>query len=431
MSQDTTRRIAVVGLGYVGLPIAVAFGKLVPVVGFDIDEEKVGELRRGIDRTGEVSAADLRAAQVQYTCQPADLKTADFIIVAVPTPINETLQPDLTALRRASELIGANLSPGTIVVFESTVYPGATEEICQPLLEQYSGLKCGVDFKLGYSPERINPGDKEHTLERVVKVVSAQDTETLEIVVSTYAMVVKAGIHRAPSIRVAEAAKVIENTQRDLNIALMNELALIFNRLNIDTRAVLDAAGTKWNFLKFTPGLVGGHCIGVDPYYLTSKAESVGYHPQVILAGRRINNGMGKFVAEQTVKLLSRLDRPIKNLRVAVLGLTFKENVPDLRNSRVPDIVHELRDYGLQVIVHDPLAHPEEAMAEYDIPLVPWDEVKNVDGIVLAVAHQAYIAMGIQDLMKPLNDVGSGVVIDVKGILSPRSLPATTKYWRL
>ena len=351
--------------------------------------------------------------------------------MAVPTPINESLQPDLTALRRASELIGTNLSPGTIVVFESTVYPGATEEICQPLLEQSSGLKCGVDFKLGYSPERINPGDKEHTLERVVKVVSAQDAETLEIVVSTYALVVKAGIHRAPSIRVAEAAKVIENTQRDLNIALMNELALIFNRLNIDTRAVLEAAGTKWNFLKFTPGLVGGHCIGVDPYYLTSKAESVGYHPQVILAGRRINNGMGKFVAEQTVKLLSRLDRPIKNLRVAVLGLTFKENVPDLRNSRVPDIVHELRDYGLQVIVHDPLAHPEEAMAEYNIPLVPWEQVKKVDGIVLAVAHQAYIAMGIHELMKPLNDLGSGVVVDVKGILSPRSLPATMKYWRL
>lgn len=431
MGKDTRRRIAVVGLGYVGLPIAVAFGKLVPVVGFDIDEEKVGELRRGIDRTGEVSAADLQAAQAQYTCKPADLKTADFIIVAVPTPINEALQPDLTALRRASELIGANLSPGTIVVFESTVYPGATEEICQPLLERSSGLKCGVDFKLGYSPERINPGDKEHTLERVVKVVSAQDADTLEIVASTYALVVKAGIHRAPSIRVAEAAKVIENTQRDLNIALMNELALIFNRLNIDTRAVLEAAGTKWNFLKFTPGLVGGHCIGVDPYYLTSKAESVGYHPQVILAGRRINNGMGKFVAEQTVKLLSRLDRPIKDLRVAVLGLTFKENVPDLRNSRVPDIIHELRDYGLQVIVHDPLAHPEEAMAEYDIPLVPWDQVKKVDGIVLAVAHQAYIAMGIHELVKPLNDVGRGVVIDVKGILAPRSLPATTKYWRL
>lgn len=431
MGKDKARRIAVVGLGYVGLPIAVAFGKLGPVVGFDIHEEKIGELRRGIDRTGEVSSADLQAAQIQYTCKPADLKAADFIIVAVPTPINEALQPDLTSLRRASELIGANLSPSTIVVFESTVYPGATEEVCQPLLERYSGLKCGVDFKLGYSPERINPGDKEHTLERVVKVVAAQDAETLEIVASTYALVVKAGIHRAPSIRVAEAAKVIENTQRDLNIALMNELALIFHRLNIDTKAVLEAAGTKWNFLKFTPGLVGGHCIGVDPYYLTTKAESVGYHPQVILAGRRINNGMGKFVAEQTVKLLSRLDRPIKDLRVAVLGLTFKENVPDLRNSRVPDIIHELRDYGLEVIVHDPLAHPEEALAEYDIPLVPWDQVRKVDGIVVAVPHQAYLAMGTQELVKPLNDVGSGVVVDVKGILAPKSLPATTKYWRL
>ncbi len=431
MGKDTPRCIGVVGLGYVGLPIAVAFGKVRPVVGFDINEEKVEELRRGIDRTGEVSSADLQAAQIQYTCKPADLKAADFIIVAVPTPINEALQPDLTALRRASELIGANLSPGTIVVFESTVYPGATEEVCQPLLERSSGLKCGVDFKLGYSPERINPGDKEHTLERVVKVVAAQDAKTLELVASTYALVVKAGIHQAPSIRVAEAAKVIENTQRDLNIALMNELALIFNRLNIDTRAVLEAAGTKWNFLKFTPGLVGGHCIGVDPYYLTTKAESVGYHPQVILAGRRINNGMGKFVAEQTVKLLSRLEHPIKDLRVAVLGITFKENVPDLRNSRVPDIIHELQDYGLQVIVHDPLALPEEALAEYDIPLVPWDQVRKVDGIVVAVPHQAYLAMGTQELVKPLNDVGRGVVVDVKGILSPKSLPPTTKYWRL
>jgi len=431
MGKDAPRCIGVVGLGYVGLPIAVAFGKVRPVVGFDINEEKVGELRRGIDRTGEVSSADLQAAQVQYTCKPADLKAADFIIVGVPTPINEALQPDLTALRRASELIGTNLSPGTIVVFESTVYPGATEEVCQPLLERYSGLKCGVDFRLGYSPERINPGDKEHTLERVVKVVAAQDAKTLELVASTYALVVKAGIHQAPSIRVAEAAKVIENTQRDLNIALMNELALIFNRLNIDTRAVLEAAGTKWNFLKFTPGLVGGHCIGVDPYYLTTKAESVGYHPQVILAGRRINNGMGKFVAEQTVKLLSRLEHPIKDLRVAVLGITFKENVPDLRNSRVPDIIHELQDYGLQVIVHDPLALPEEALAEYDIPLVPWDQVRKVDGIVVAVPHQAYLAMGTQELVKPLNDVGRGVVVDVKGILSPKSLPPTTKYWRL
>ena len=431
MGKGTPRRIGVVGLGYVGLPIAVAFGKVRPVVGFDINEEKVGELRRGIDRTGEVSSADLQAAQVQYTCKPADLKAADFIIVAVPTPINEALQPDLTALRRASELIGTNLSPGTIVVFESTVYPGATEEVCQPLLERCSGLKCGVDFKLGYSPERINPGDKEHTLERVVKVVAAQDAETLEIVSNTYALVVKAGIHRAPSIKVAEAAKVIENTQRDLNIALMNELALIFNRLNIDTKAVLEAAGTKWNFLNFTPGLVGGHCIGVDPYYLTTKAESVGYHPQVILAGRRINNGMGKFIAEQTVKLLSRLERPIKGLQVAVLGLTFKENVPDLRNSRVPDIINELRAYGIEVIVHDPLADPAEAQAEYGLQLVPWGDVKGVDGIVIAVGHRAYLDMGHQELMKPLKDAKYGVVVDVKGIVDPRSLPSTMRYWRL
>jgi UDP-N-acetyl-D-galactosamine dehydrogenase len=339
-----SRKVAVVGLGYVGLPIAVAFGKVAPVIGFDINKAKIAELRNGHDRTREVSKADLTQCQVMFTSEPADLKAADFIIVAVPTPINEALQPDLRALRKSSELIGANLSAGTIVVFESTVYPGATEEVCQPILEQASGLKCGVDFKLGYSPERINPGDKEHTLEKIVKVVSAQDEEALDIVAGTYAIVVKAGIHRASSIRVAEAAKVIENTQRDLNIALMNELALIFHRLGIDTKSVLEAAGTKWNFLKFAPGLVGGHCIGVDPYYLTSKAESVGYHPQVILAGRRINNGMGKFVAEQTMKRLGELNRPIKELKVAVLGLTFKENVPDLRNSKVPVIIRELKE---------------------------------------------------------------------------------------
>ncbi len=431
MGKDTTRRIAVVGLGYVGLPIAVAFGKLGPVIGFDINKERIDQLRRGLDRTGEVSVTDLQAAKIRYTFEPSDLKTATLVIVAVPTPINEALQPDLTALKKASELVGANLSPGTIVVYESTVYPGATEEVCQPILEQYSGLKCGVDFTLGYSPERINPGDKEHTLERVVKVVAAQDQETLEIIANAYALVVKAGIHRAPSIKVAEAAKVIENTQRDLNIALMNELALIFHRLGIDTTAVLEAAGTKWNFLKFTPGLVGGHCIGVDPYYLTTKAESVGYHPQVILAGRRINNEMGKFVAEQTVKLLSRLERPIKDLRVAVLGLTFKENVPDLRNSRVPDIIHELCDYGIDVIVHDPLADPAEAQAEYGIQLVPWTDVKRVDGIVVAVGHRAYLDMGHQVLVKPLKDAKSGVVVDVKGVLDPRSLPSTMRYWRL
>jgi UDP-N-acetyl-D-galactosamine dehydrogenase len=425
------RKIAVVGLGYVGLPIAVAFGKRQRVIGFDINKAKIAELQKGLDRTGEVSSADLKATDVQYTFQPSDLKAADFIIVAVPTPINEALQPDLTALRKSSELIGANLSPGSIVVFESTVYPGATEEVCQPILEKASGMKCGVDFKLGYSPERINPGDKEHTLEKIIKVVSAQDDASLEIVANTYELVVKAGIHRASSIKVAEAAKVIENTQRDLNIALMNELALIFHRLGIDTKSVLDAAGTKWNFLKFSPGLVGGHCIGVDPYYLTAKAESVGYHPQVILAGRRINNGMGKFVAEQTMKRLSQLARPVNDLKVAVLGLTFKENVPDLRNSRVPVIIQELREYGVQVLVHDPIAEPEEAVAEYGIHLQQWSDLKNVDGLVIAVAHRAYAEMGLQELLKPLRNQQDGVVIDVKSLLDRPKLSSSLKYWRL
>jgi len=429
--KESERRVAVVGLGYVGLPIAVAFGKRGKVIGFDINKTKIDELLRGFDRTGEVSAADLKACQVEYTSEPTDLKAADFIIVAVPTPINEALQPDLKALRMSSELIGKHLSPGTIVVYESTVYPGVTEEICLPILEKLSGLKAGVDFKVGYSPERINPGDKEHTLEKIVKVVSAQDAESLEIVANTYGLIVKAGVHRASSIKVAEAAKVIENTQRDLNIALMNELALIFHRLGIDTKSVLEAAGTKWNFLKFFPGLVGGHCIGVDPYYLTAKAESVGYHPQVILAGRRINNGMGKFVAEQTMKQLSQLARPIKDLRVAVLGLTFKENVPDLRNSKVPEIIQELREYGVQVLVHDPIAEPEEAVTEYGIHLQEWNELKNVDGLVIAVAHRTYTEMGLQGLLKPLRNQQDGVVIDVKSLLDKEKLPKTLKYWRL
>jgi UDP-N-acetyl-D-galactosamine dehydrogenase len=431
MAQAKGRKIAVVGLGYVGLPIAVAFGKRRRVIGFDINKAKIVELEKGFDRTGEVSAVDLNATDVHYTCEPGDLKAADFIIVAVPTPINEALQPDLTALRKSSELIGANLSPGSIVVFESTVYPGATEEVCLPILEQASGMKCGVDFKLGYSPERINPGDKEHTLETIIKVVSAQDAESLDIVADTYALVVKAGIHRASSIKVAEAAKVIENTQRDLNIALMNELSLIFHRLGIDTKSVLEAAGTKWNFLKFSPGLVGGHCIGVDPYYLTSKAESVGYHPQVILAGRRINNGMGKFVAEQTMKRLSELARPANDLKVAVLGLTFKENVPDLRNSRVPDIIHELREYGVQVLVHDPIARAEEAVEEYGIHLSEWSELKDIDGIIVAVAHRRYAELGLQKLLGPLRSQREGVVIDVKCLLDQAKLPKTLKYWRL
>lgn len=433
MTKQSTRErmVAVVGLGYVGLPIAVAFGKRNPTIGFDINASKIEELRKGFDRTGEVSAEELKASRVQYTAEPSDLKKADFIIVAVPTPINEALQPDLKALRMSSELIGKNLSPGTIVVYESTVYPGVTEEVCLPILEKTSGLKSGVDFKVGYSPERINPGDKEHTLEKIVKVVSAQDEESLEIVARTYALVVKAGIHKASSIKVAEAAKVIENTQRDLNIALMNELALIFHRLGIDTKSVLDAAGTKWNFLKFFPGLVGGHCIGVDPYYLTAKAESVGYHPQVILAGRRINNGMGKFVAEQTMKRLTQLDRPVNDLRVAVLGLTFKENVPDLRNSRVPDIIRELEEYGVQVVVHDPLAEPEEAVAEYGLHLSKWDDLQKVDGIILAVAHCAYEAMGLQKLLSPLRSQERGVVIDVKCVFDRSKLPKSLTYWRL
>ena len=431
MPQVKERKIAVVGLGYVGLPIAVAFGKRQRVIGFDINKAKIAELQNGLDRTGEVSPAELKSSDVHYTYQPGDLKAADFIIVAVPTPINEALQPDLTALRKSSELIGANLSPGAIVVFESTVYPGATEEVCLPILEQASGMKCGVDFKLGYSPERINPGDKEHTLEKIIKVVSAQDDASLEIVANTYELVVKAGIHRASSIKVAEAAKVIENTQRDLNIALMNELALIFHRLGIDTKSVLDAAGTKWNFLKFYPGLVGGHCIGVDPYYLTSKAESVGYHPQVILAGRRINNGMGKFVAEQTIKLLGQLPRPIKDLKVAVLGLTFKENVPDLRNSRVPDIIQELREYGVQVLVHDPIADPKEAVAEYGIQLQSWNDLKNVDGLIIAVSHRSYAEMSLQELIAPLRNQQEGVVIDVKCLLDQTKLPSSLTYWRL
>lgn len=431
MNKGQTRSIAIVGLGYVGLPIAVAFGKIRPVVGFDINQKKVEELQKRIDRTGEVSERDLAAAQVRYTSDPVDLKSTDFIIVAVPTPINEALQPDFTALQKASELIGRNLSPGAIVVYESTVYPGATEEVCLPILERVSGMKAGVDFKIGYSPERINPGDKEHTLEKIIKVVSAQDQESLDIVADTYALVVKAGIHRASSIKVAEAAKVIENTQRDLNIALMNELSLIFHRLEIDTKSVLEAAGTKWNFLKFSPGLVGGHCIGVDPYYLTSKAESVGYHPEVILAGRRINNGMGKFVAEQTMKLLSQLSRPANEMKVGVLGLTFKEDVPDLRNSKVPDIIRELHEYGVTVLVHDPIAEREEAMAEYGIQLVGWNEMRDLDGLIVAVAHKKFSDLSLMDLLTPLRTQKQGVLIDVKSIFDPAKIPASLKYWRL
>ncbi|MEE9412375.1 MAG: nucleotide sugar dehydrogenase [Methylococcales bacterium] len=431
MANRFTPKIALIGLGYVGLPIAVAFGKKSPVVGFDISTEKVNELRSGIDRTGEVDIQDLQSTQVDYTDDPSQLKLCDFIIVAVPTPITEALIPDFTALQGASEIIGKNLSKGSIVVYESTVFPGATEEICVPILEQFSGLKCGQDFKIGYSPERINPGDKVHTLQSIIKVVSAQDEDTLDKVAQVYEQVVDAGVHRAPSIKVAEAAKVIENTQRDLNIALMNELALIFDRLNIDTKAVLEAAGTKWNFLKFSPGLVGGHCIGVDPYYLTYKAESVGYHPEVILAGRRINRGMGKFVAEQTVKRLNQLQSREKTMDVAVLGLTFKEDVPDLRNSRVPDIIDELKEYGVNVHICDPMVESADAEREYGYTLLKINDLPKVDGIVLAVAHSEFTDQSFVDFQHMYKHPEEGVFIDVKGVFEPDQLPLTFSYWRL
>lgn len=431
MTEQYTPNIALVGLGYVGLPIAVAFGKKQPVIGFDISAEKVNELRAGIDRTGEVTSQDLQSTNVSYTFDPEQLKQCDFIIVAVPTPITESLSPDFSALEGASEIIGKNLSKDTIVVYESTVYPGATEEICIPILERMSGLKCGEDFKVGYSPERINPGDKVHTLQSIIKVVSAQDNDTLDKIAYVYEQVVDAGVHRAPSIKVAEAAKVIENTQRDLNIALMNELALIFDRLTIDTKAVLDAAGTKWNFLKFSPGLVGGHCIGVDPYYLTYKAESVGYHPEVILAGRRINIGMGKFVAEQTVKRLSRLKSRGVTMDVAVLGLTFKEDVPDLRNSRVPDIIEELREYGVNVHICDPMVESSDAEHEYGYTLMEKNALPKVDGVIVAVAHSDFFNMKTSDFVKMYKNPEEGVFIDVKGAFEPKQFPDVISYWRL
>ncbi|GAB4263890.1 MULTISPECIES: nucleotide sugar dehydrogenase [Deferrisoma] len=406
--------LAVVGLGYVGLPLAAAFGRKVPTLGFDVSEAKVAALRRGVDPTGELSADDLASTRIEYTTNPGDLRRASFVVVAVPTPIDRHKKPDLGPLVAASRSIGQNLTPGTVVVYESTVYPGVTEEVCVPVLERESGLACGRDFKVGYSPERINPGDKEHTLERIVKVVAGQDAETLEVVARVYETVVEAGVHRAPTIKTAEAAKVIENTQRDLNIALMNELSVIFNRMGIETRAVLEAAGTKWNFLRFTPGLVGGHCIGVDPYYLTYKAEELGYKPQVILAGRAINDGMGKYVAESTVKGLIRCGRAVQGSRVLVLGLTFKENVSDLRNSRVADVIAELRDYGVEVLAHDPLADPGEAEREFGLRPVALDQVPPVDGIVAAVAHGAFDELTLERLKALYRPDGRGVLADVK-----------------
>ncbi|MBU6421272.1 MAG: nucleotide sugar dehydrogenase [Gammaproteobacteria bacterium] len=424
------RKVSVVGLGYVGLPVAVAFGRKAEVIGFDINPQRIQELQSGRDRTGEVSDSELAQTRIRFTSDIAELKRADFHIVAVPTPVDEANQPDLTPVLRASETVGHALKRGDIVVYESTVYPGATEEDCVPVLERVSGLKCGRDFFVGYSPERINPGDKAHRFTTIKKVVSGQTPEVLAIVAETYASVVEAGVHQAASIKVAEAAKVIENTQRDLNIALMNELALIFDRLGIDTQAVLEAAGTKWNFLPFRPGLVGGHCIGVDPYYLTHKAEKIGYIPQVILAGRRINDSMGRFVAQRTIKELVRAGHELRGATVTVLGLTFKEDCPDLRNSKVANILKELRDFDVELQVSDPLADPKEAEHEYGVKLMAFEKLKPADALIAAVAHQQYRRLGTPELVRLLKK--PPLVMDVKGIFPRAALEAAgIRVWRL
>lgn len=423
--------VAVVGLGYVGLPLAVEFGKKSRTIGFDLSTQKIANYRNFIDPTGEVSSESLKAAKyLEVDSNPAVLSEADFIIVAVPTPVDIAHQPDFGPLLGASELVGKNLKRGATVVFESTVYPGATEEVCIPIIEKYSGLRWKEDFFVGYSPERINPGDKERTLTKIVKVVSGDSPETLERVRQTYASVVTAGVYAASSIKVAEAAKVIENTQRDLNIALMNELAIIFDRIGIDTLEVLQAAGSKWNFLPFRPGLVGGHCIGVDPYYLTHKAEMLGYHPEVILAGRRINDGMGKFIAEQTVKKLVCNGWQIKDVPIIVLGLTFKEDCPDLRNSRVIDVIRELQSYGAQVIVHEPVADAAEAQHEYGIELTAWDDLPKAAAIVAAVAHKEFKGRPLSDYVGKLQE--RGVFTDVKSTYDEAALQAQgVTVWRL
>jgi UDP-N-acetyl-D-galactosamine dehydrogenase len=425
-----SERIAIIGLGYVGLPVAVALARVFPgTIGFDISERRVAALREGIDHTGEIAAAALHDAALTLTTNPADLAGADFFVVTVPTPIDQQRCPDLEPLRQACRTIARVLRPGCVVVFESTVYPGVTEEVCGPLLGQLSGLEPGVDFGLGYSPERINPGDTTHRLGDVVKVVSASDETTLAQLVNIYGAIVPAGLHCAPSIKVAEAAKVIENTQRDLNIALMNELALILDRLGLRTRDVLAAAQTKWNFLPFTPGLVGGHCIGVDPYYLTAKAEAVGYHPEVILAGRRINDGMAAFVAQRLVKLLIQADLPVRQARVGILGMTFKENVPDLRNSKVGDMLTELQQYGMAVRIHDALASGADVEAAFGLAPSPLEAFTDLDALVLAVPHKAYLKLSAARLFGMLRP--GGALLDIKAVLRPDDAPADRIYWSL
>ena len=427
-------KISLVGLGYVGMPIAVAFAKKVDVIGYDLNAKKIELYKSGIDPTLEVGDEAIKNTTVEFTSDETKLREAKFHIVAVPTPVNDDHTPDLTPVEGASRILGRNLTKGSIVVFESTVYPGVTEDVCVPILEKESGLKCGVDFKIGYSPERINPGDKVHRLETIVKIVSGMDEETLDVVAKVYELVVEAGVHRAESIKVAEAAKVIENSQRDINIAFMNELSIIFNKMGIDTKAVLEAAGTKWNFLKFFPGLVGGHCIGVDPYYLTYKAEQIGYHSQVILAGRRINDDMGKYVAENVVKKLIAAGKNVRNAKVAILGFTFKENCPDTRNTRVIDIMNELGEYGIIPVVADPVADAEEGKQHYGIEFVDINTVKDMDAVIIAVGHTEFMNFSMSDIdsMFASGDNAGKVIVDVKGVLNRKDYSeAGYQYWRL
>jgi len=441
--KNKEEKVSVIGLGYVGLPLAVSFAKVTDVIGFDIAKDKVKSYLNGIDVTKEVGNEALKETTALFTSNEEDLRKAKFHIVAVPTPINKDKTPNLNPVIGASKTLGKNLAKGSIVVYESTVYPGVTEEVCVPILEQESGLKCGLDFKVGYSPERINPGDKVHRLENIVKVVSGMDEESLDIIAKVYELVVQAGVYRAESIKVAEAAKVIENSQRDINIAFMNELSIIFNKLGIDTKSVLKAAGTKWNFLNFTPGLVGGHCIGVDPYYLTYKAEEIGYHSQIILAGRKINDNMGKYVAENTVKLMIKANKQIKGAKVAILGLTFKENCPDVRNTKVIDIINELKEYGINSLVHDPQADKKEVLNEYGIELKRLEDIKDVDAVILAVPHDEYKKLTLEYISSLYNNNYSHingnesiedrkVLVDVKGILDRNNAEKMDYlYWRL
>lgn len=428
---EKKEKLSLVGLGYVGMPIAVAFARKIDVIGFDLNADKIDLYKSGVDPTKEVGDEIIKQTTVEFTADERKLREARFHIVAVPTPVNDDHTPDLTPVEGASTILGRNLTKGSVVVFESTVYPGVTEDVCVPILERESGLKCGVDFKIGYSPERINPGDKVHRLETITKIVSGMDEETLDVVAKVYELVVEAGVHCAESIKVAEAAKVIENSQRDINIAFMNELSIIFNKMGIDTQSVLKAAGTKWNFLNFYPGLVGGHCIGVDPYYLTYKAEELGYHSQIILAGRRINDDMGKYVAENVVKNLIAADKPVKNAKVAILGFTFKENCPDTRNTKIIDIVNELKEYGISPVIADPEADADEAKRLYGVEFVDINTIEGMDAVVLAVAHTQFKELIMTDMDKFFG-AGQKVLLDLKGLLDRKEYEnAGYSYWRL